>query len=76
MSAHRFESFTPISSGHIDGVHYDSMEKKMAVRFTNGYVYHVHGVLPEHYQEFVNAPSQGEHWHSVIKDNFHVERVK
>jgi hypothetical protein len=76
MAAHRFDGFEPISSGHLDGVKYDSMEKKMVVRFTNGYQYAVHGVTPEHYQEFVKAPSQGEHFHAVIKPNFHIERVK
>ena len=76
MSTHRFDGFTSISSGHIDGAKYDSSERKMTVRFQNGYQYAVHGVSPEHYQEFMEAPSQGEHFHKVIKDNFHVERVK
>ena len=76
MSHHSFEGFTPISSGHMDGVKYNSMDKKMTIRYSNGYVYDVHGVLPEHFQEFMDAPSQGEHYHKFIKDNFHVERVK
>ena len=75
MSTHRFDGFTPISSGHLDAK-YDSHEKKMIVRFQNGSVYHVHGVLPEDYEAFMSAPSQGEHYHSTIKSNFHVERVK
>ena len=76
MSAHRFDGFTKVSSGHLDGVKYSSLDKKMSVRFTNGYVYDVHGVLPEHYKEFMEAPSQGEHFHKVVKNNFYVERLK
>lgn len=70
------DGFTPISSDHLDGAKYDSMERKMTLRFQNGSHYDVHGVLPEDYQAFLDAPSQGEHFHQVIKNNFHIERVK
>ncbi len=76
MSAHRFEGFTPISSGHLDGAKYNSMDRVMTVRFQNGWHYDVHGVSPEAYQEFLDAPSQGEHYHSHIKDQYHIERVR
>lgn len=76
MSSHRLEGFTPISSGHMDGAKYDSMQRRMTVRYSNGYQYHVHGISPDDYQAFLNAPSQGEHYHKFIKDNYHVERVK
>ncbi len=76
MSTHRFDGFTPVSSDHIDGAKYSQMDRKMTVRYKNGYQYDVHGVLPEDYHAFMNAPSQGEHYHKFIKDNFHVERVK
>jgi len=76
MSAHRFDGFTKISSGHLDGVKYSSMDRVMHVRFQNGYVYAVHGVSPEDHQAFLNAPSQGEHYHKFIKDQFHIERIR
>lgn len=76
MSHHAFEGFTPISSDHMDGAHYNHTEQKMTIRYKNGYVYEVHGIAPEHYQEFLNAPSQGEHYHKFIKGNFHITRVK
>lgn len=76
MSHHSFEGFTPIDSGHLDGVRYSSMDHKLAVRFKNGYVYEVYGVSPEDHQDFMNAPSQGEHYHRVFKNGYHVERVK
>lgn len=76
MPAHRFDGFSPLDSGHLDGVKYDSMERKMTVRFKNGYQYHVHGVSPEDHQAFLDAPSPGEHYHSVLKHNFDIERVK
>ena len=68
--------FTPIDSGHIAGAHYDSMDRKIAVKFKNGYVYHVHGASPEDYQAFLDAPSQGEHYHQILKPNYHIERTK
>ena len=76
MSAHKIDGFTAISSGHIDGAKYNSMDRKMTVRFQNGYHYDVHGFSPEDYQDFLNASSQGEHWHRFIKDQYHIERVK
>jgi hypothetical protein len=68
--------FTPIDSDHIAGAYYDSMERRATIKFKNGSVYHVHGMLPDDYQAFMDAPSQGRHFHSIIKDNYHVERVK
>jgi hypothetical protein len=76
MSSHRFDGFTKISSGHLDGCKYDSTQRKMIVRFTNGYCYEVHGISGDAYQAFISAPSQGEHYHAHIKDQYHVERVK
>ena len=76
MAAHRFDGFTKVSSGHIDGVRYDSLNRKLTVRFTNGYQYEVHGFSPEDHQAFWDAPSQGEHYHKFIKDQYHIERVR
>ena len=76
MPRHRFEGFVPVDSGHIDGVRYDPMERVLAVRFKNGYVYHAHGVSSDDHQAFMDASSPGEHYHQVIKPNYHVERVR
>jgi hypothetical protein len=76
MSAHRFDGFTKISSDHLDGVKYDSTQRKMTVRFSNGYVYDAHGVSADSYKAFMDAPSQGKHWHTHIKDQYHVDRVR
>lgn len=76
MAHHSLEGFTPISSDHIDGAKYNSLEHRMTVRFSNGYVYDVHGMSPEGYRRFMAAPSKGQHYHTYIKDNYHVERVK
>lgn len=76
MPSHRFENFTPISSGHLDGARYNSTDRRLTVRFKNGYQYEVSGVSPEDYQAFIEAPSQGEHYHQVLKPNFHVERTR
>lgn len=71
-----FDKFTPIDSDHIAGAHHDSMERKTYVKFKNGAVYAVHGMSPEDHQAFLDADSQGEHFHRVIKQNYHIERVK
>lgn len=76
MTRHSLEGFTAINSGHLDGARYDPMQRRMTVRFSNGYQYHVHGISQEDYQAFMSAPSQGEHYHSTIKGNHHIERVK
>lgn len=76
MATHRFDGFTKISSGHLDGAQYNSVDRKMKVRYKNGYVYEVHGMSPEAYKEFMDAPSQGEHFHANIKNQYHVERVR
>lgn len=76
MTHHAFEGFTPIKSGHIDGAKYDDLARKMIVRFSNGYHYAVHGVSQEDYQAFMDAGSQGEHYHQILKPNFHIDRVK
>lgn len=73
----KFDGFTKLKgSGHLDAVKYESYERKMTVRFQNGAVYDVHGVQPQAYQDFMDAPSQGQHYHDHIKDNYAVERVK
>ena len=76
MAAHRFEGFTKIDSGHLSGAKYDSLHRKMTVRFSNGYIYEVHGISADSYQQFLNAPSHGEHYHNNIKDNYHIERIR
>ena len=76
MSSHRFDGFTKINSGHIDGAKHDPIQRRMTVRYKNGYEYEVHGVSSGDYQAFMDAPSPGAHWHAHIKDNYHVERVR
>jgi hypothetical protein len=70
------DGFTEISSDHLSGAKYNSRAQKMILRYKNGYHYEVSGVSPETYQEFMDAPSQGIHFHQYIKGNYHIERVK
>ncbi len=76
MPSHKFDGFTPLNSGHLDGVRYDPIQRKMTVRFANGYQYLVHGISADSYKAFLEAPSHGEHYHAMIKDQYHVERVR
>ena len=55
---------------------YDSHQRQMTVRFSNGYQYVVHGISADSYQQFLAAPSHGEHYHKFIKDSYPIERVR
>lgn len=59
--------FTPVNSSHINGAHYDSLGAHLTLRFKNGAEYTVHGVSQEQYEEFLAAPSPGQHLHGVLK---------
>lgn len=72
----RHDGFTPISSSHIAGAKYDSYLHQMTVQFKNKSHYVIHGISPEEYQEFLDAPSQGEHMHKFFKSDRFIERVK
>ena len=73
----RRDGFTPIEgSDHLEGYKYSHMDHKLTLKFKNGYVYDVHHVPLAAHQRFVDAPSQGEHFHNFIKPNYHIERVK
>lgn len=77
MASHRFEGFNEVKdSTHMDGYKYEPMDRKLTVRFKNGYVYEAHGVSPETHKAFVEAPSKGTHWHWALRDTHHIERVK
>jgi hypothetical protein len=76
MAHHSFEGFTKIDSGHLDGARYDPMSRRMTIRFQNGYHYEVHDMSQEDYQAFMSADSQGEHYHSVLKPHYKIERIK
>ena len=70
------DGFTPHDSDHIDGSKHNTFTRRMTVRFKNGSEYVVHGVSGDTYRDFLNAPSQGEHFHTVIKPSYPIERKK
>jgi hypothetical protein len=69
------DEFVSVDSGHIDAVSYNSMQRRLTVRFKNGSHYHVHDFSPADHDRFMSAPSQGEHYHREIKGNYRIERV-
>ena len=76
-NAFRKDGFTTIEgSDRLDGYKYSQMDHKLTLKLKNGYIYDVHHVPLEEHQAFVDAPSQGEHFHNFIKPNYHIERVK
>jgi hypothetical protein len=71
------EQMIEVDSGHLHSVsHHNAMDQSMTIQFKNGYQYKVHGISAKAYQDFMNAPSQGNHYHNFIKDNYAVERIK
>jgi len=72
----RRDGLTAIDSDHISGASYDSMENRATIKFKNGATYHVHGMSPQAYRDFMDARSQGIHFHTFIKGNYHIERVR
>lgn len=62
-----------IHSSNIQNVEYDPEQKVLEVTFNNGGVYAYHGVTPEIYAAFIDAPSRGGFLHNVIKPACPVE---
>jgi hypothetical protein len=54
-------------SSHIAAAGYDHGQQVMRVEFKSGKQYDYHGVTPEIYGAFLEAPSQGEYHAKVIR---------
>jgi hypothetical protein len=70
------QPFTSIDSKHISGARYNSLDRTLDIQFRNGSVYRARDVSPEDHQAFMDAPSQGSHYHRVVKNSFHIVQVK
>ena len=59
----------PVKSSNIAAIGYDSMDKKLVVKFHNGSVYEYEPVQPETHLALINADSIGGYFAKNIKNN-------
>ena len=62
-------------SSTIEHSSYDPETKTMQVKFKTGGTYQYHGVTPEIYQTYLDAPSKGKYLHSIIKVGCPCEKI-
>lgn len=58
-----------VDSSNLSGVGYDPDLEILIVEFTSGGIYAFHGVPPEVYTSFQNAPSMGRYFAANIRHN-------
>lgn len=58
---------TPVKSSNIRAIGHDPESKTLEVEFSNGGVYHYHGVDSDQYNELLKAESVGRHLNTHIK---------
>ena len=59
--------WTPVKSSNITQVGYDVDNKTMAVKFSDGTIYHYHDVEKNVHDDLVSAKSVGAHLHKNVK---------
>lgn len=59
-----------ISSSAITWAEYNKTSGELTLTFTSGNNYTYHGVPPEIYAQFIDAPSQGKFFNQFIKDRY------
>lgn len=63
----------PLHSTNIDSAGYD--QGNLIIQFTNGDRYVYHGISPELFRAFINAPSHGQFFHKFIKNEYPFDRL-
>lgn len=58
---------SPVDSKAIKSVGYDEATRCMHVEFSDGGCHEYHGVSAETHKAFMDSPSKGKHFHSLIK---------
>lgn len=64
-----------VSSSNIAAVGYDDEERKLAVEFNSGSVYHYDNVSRDTFEALRDAPSVGKYFHANIRDQYDYTRV-
>ena len=68
--------WTEHDSSHLKRSKYNTLDRTLDVQFSNGSVYRYHGVTPGAHKAFLDAPSQGGHFHEFIKENHVCTQIK
>ena len=63
------------SSSVIAATTYDEQTQTLQIEFKSGRVYRYFGVPKKIYEEFLNAPSQGEYFNTTIRNNYRYREV-
>ena len=65
-----------IDSSCVDSVAYESKTRELKVKFPSGVVYLYEGVEPKTYQNFIDSPSKGRFFNSVIKPKYNASKLE
>ena len=65
----------PVASTNIVSVGYDETSETLEVEFQGGGIYQYYNVGPAAFEEFMRAPSKGQHLNHYIKNAFAFSRV-
>jgi hypothetical protein len=67
----------PVKSGMLTGVGYDPASRTLAVQYTNGGIYHYHGIEQTHVDDLLAAESLGKHFLIHIRNaGFEATRIE
>ncbi len=65
-----------VTSSDIDAVAYDSIGKRLRIRFRSGAIYEYDGVPPVVYDEFLTARSKGGYFSEYVRPEYPYRRVR
>lgn len=63
-------AITPVKSLQLAGIGHDPATNTLAVKFSNGGIYHYEGVTAKDYAAFLGAKSHGSHFGTAIRGKF------
>ncbi len=69
-------ALTPVTSGNIASIGWDSATQTLQVLFKSGALYAYSGVPRSTFEAFLSAPSKGAYFAKVVKDQFPTRRVR
>ena len=68
-------NWQPLESKLLSSVAYDTEKSTLYLRFRSGDVYRYFDLPAEHYQQFLQAESQGRYFLAHIRNQFRYERL-
>lgn len=66
----------PGSSGNVVAADYDAPAQELRIQFKSGVIYDYHGVTPELYKAFTEAPSAGKFQANILAPSCPASRVE